>query len=125
MLSSEKFQKLTALTDHPKFGKLLKQAITNWEKYNPERRTFGVSLGISIYEKSPYNIGCCLVGSALLGKDSSDSHTRADSMRNLYNISEAEFWGLSDGFDNREYGYNIDLEAYEFGERVGKICFEE
>jgi hypothetical protein len=125
MLTQEQKDQLEPLTHHPKYGKLLQEAIKGWEKVNPKTEKFGIYLDNGefklIVEDTPGMTGCCLVGSVMMNKKS-DNEYITDSVINLFRqISENETSGLMSGFDCDEVLFKD--EAYEFGKEINKILF--
>lgn len=124
MLTQEQKVLLEPLTHHPKYGKLLQEAIKGWEEVNPMKEVFGVywyrgefKLDIDYDDGST---GCCLLGSAMLHKKSDDDYV-SNSVRDSFTLNEEETSGLMSGFDGDSVSYPD--EAYEFGLKVNKILF--
>ncbi len=127
MLTQEQKDKLHPLTLHPKFGKLLIEAIKGWENSTPKTQDFGISrfdsdphIMRSTWKLNPNsNKCCCLIGSAILGKDS--SYGIISSAMNNFSLSEKEVNEIINGFD---YLFS-DSEGHNFGNSVSKIIFGE
>lgn len=119
-LTQEQIQKLQPLTQHPKFGKLLQDAIEIWKKENiiPVIKDFGVipyetDLIYIIRDK-----GCCLLGAALVNKPCHKAFF--NTIKEYYNLSISEYDGLWVGFDIEPL-FSEDFEAWKFGKQVHEI----
>lgn len=118
MLTQDRKLKLEPLTHHPKYGKLLIDAMKTWETIYPKQREFGVFRGKDSKWEADYETGCCLIGAAIAEKDSQDDMFLVVTKSFLF--EEKDIWVLSDGFDNHS---NDESEAWLFGKTVSDIVF--
>lgn len=116
MLTENQKSKLEPLTHHEKYGKLLFDAIKTWETIHPKQREFGVFRGKDSKWEADSEIGCCLIGAAITGKDS----TMLIEVSEYFPIEQKDMWRLSDGFDDHS---NNESEAWLFGKTVSDIVF--
>jgi hypothetical protein len=117
MLTQTQKDKLGPLTKHEKYGKLLIDAMKTWETIHPKQREFGVFRGKDSKWEADSEIGCCLIGAAIAGKDSNMLIEVS-----VFSIEQKEMWVLSDGFDDHS---NNESEAWLFGKTVSDIVFEK
>jgi hypothetical protein len=118
MLTKNQKSKLEPLTHHEKYGKLLADAIKTWETVHPKQREFGVFRGTDSKWETDSEIGCCLLGAAVAGKDSRNNMFM--SLIKSFSLEEKDIWPISDGFD----GHSDDKsEAWLFGKTVSDIVF--
>lgn len=126
MLTPEQINKLQTLTSHPKFGKLLIDAIIIWMYAIPKRETWGVidHSDSNLVELTKENC-CCLIGAASVGKPNQNIR---DLISDYFEISFEDYASLMCGFDgDRDLygGYHHDDDAYSFGRNVARIVFSE
>lgn len=129
MLTQSQLDKLNSLTQHPKFGKLLLDAIENWKQIKPGRLDYGISSKL-LDDGSDIFIGdkfkCCLIGASLIGKTCNwtKRETTHEHCVKYFGISEDEVISLISGFDrSRDRAPSASKEAYEFGYKVSEIIF--
>jgi len=134
MLTEEQKIKLEPLTQHPKYGQLLTDAMKTWEFTTPKKQTSGITKFKINLKKESIQIGqwkldtaddncCCLVGAFLLGKDSTED--MIGSASNAMNISRIEVWKLIDGFDETISLSDTKSETYQFAKSVSQCLFGE
>lgn len=134
MLTEIQKSKLEPLTHHPKYGKLLIDAMKTWDFTTPSQNTIGITRWesdrftddvIPVYKwkiDEGYNNCCCLVGAFLLGKDS--HHDVWDSISISFNISRSNVRQLIDGFDGVINSVDSNHEGYQFAKSVSQCLFE-
>ena len=120
MLTEIQKLKLEPLTHHEKYGKLLINAMKTWETIHPKQREFGVFRGKDSKWEADSEIGCCLIGAAITGKNS--RHERICTAIKYFSLDRKDMWSLSDGFDDHSTN---DSEAWLFGKTVSDILFEK
>lgn len=118
MLTPTQIKKLEPLTKHPRFGKLLIEAIKGWKHTTPRKGLFGIELGLKRYISSEKK--CCLLGAALINKHRKDNFGVKFDIIKRFNITEPEIDSLIDGFDDRNLLIE-DRKAFEFAAKVRKI----
>jgi len=130
MLTQEQKDKLSEFTNHPKFGKLLQNAILIWDlpKVNPTYSRFGITIEDSVWKVKSLGKSCCLLGASLVGKESVDSEinsmwTITKAAKDSYSILENEARDLIQGFDCFRKIPSNESEAFIFGNTIGKILF--
>lgn len=123
MLTQEQIEKLEPLTLHPKYGKLLKSAISSWKKCKPESRHFGVIKKDNKFCRDKNWKGCCLIGASLLNKKA-DEDILGSAVKK-YKLDEIkEVWDLVYGFDglSKDTALHIKYEeAYDFSKKVKEV----
>jgi len=117
MLTQEQKDQLEPLTKHEKFGKLLIEAIKTWETIKPSRRIWGLLKNKNVWELSSNNC-CCLIGAALIGKESKVDNYISSTSDN-YELSFDVIEDLVSGFDKSIY--DTGSEACNFGKAVSDI----
>lgn len=134
MLTEEQKIKLEPLTHHPKYGKLLIDAMKTWDFTTPSQNTIGITRWesdrfsddvIPLYKwkiDESYNNCCCLVGASLLGKDS--HHNLKVSILISFDISRSDVKQLIDGFDGVIDFVDSNHEGYKFAKLVSQCLFE-
>lgn len=107
MLTREQLDKLQPLVRHPKYGALLKAAITSWEKIKPSSDRMGILPKRGKFIRRDSNT-CCLIGASvwkkkyLVSEDCSQEGPYFAACSREFNISSfEEFRSLIDGFDGR------------------------
>lgn len=122
MLTDQQIEKLKPLCNHPRFGKLLSDAIKVWKEPDVQIscKGFGVYLNLSeVYSFDNDNKQCCLIGAAILGKS---SHVSMKVFCNMeYSMSEQDYDDLWLGFDSRTDLKINDYEVWKFGYNVRQI----
>ena len=108
MLTQDQKNQLNPLTLHPKFGRLLTEAIKTWETMTPKQRTF--------CDDTMNN--CCLVGASVL-----NDYILSSNWKSAVTLASEKFTGyevvtVSDGFDNEP---SYEDEGYNFGKAVSDI----
>lgn len=130
MLTQDQKNQLEPLTLHPRFGKLLTEAIKAWEVSSPKKGAYGVFFnsdekGYRFSDEK--NHCCCLIGAALYRLQSPiEEGCYSSDATSTYDICENEMTGLINGFDTDENQYGegkLYTEAYNFGLSVSNICF--
>ncbi len=124
MLTQDQKDKLEPLTRHEKYGKLLQEAIKGWEKVNPAKKRYGIYHKVSKFEldvENPFVTGCCLLGAAMLLKNSDTDYVLDSVLKTFPEISDDEACELMSGFDADDPLYRT--EAFNFGLEVSKILF--
>ncbi len=137
MLTQSQKEKLRPFTLHPKFGKLLIEAMNVWETAIPYQRGYGITswsflgheqtfVATAKYRFDDRNDNkCCLIGACLVGKAVDESMSMEGSVNEYFNLQYDETRALIHGFDevlNSVYG---DSEGYIFANQVAKIIFHE
>lgn len=117
MLTQDQKLKLEPLTHHEKYGKLLIDAMKTWENFYPKQREFGVFRGKESKWEA-YENGCCLIGAAIVGKDS--HYDRCTAVMKSFLFEEKDIWTLTNGFDGH---CDNESEAWLFGKTVSDIVF--
>lgn len=133
MLTENQKANLLKLTDHPKFGKLLIDAIETWNREDilPWKRKYGIEFVNYRFEKIKWHgpSPCCLVGSALLEKDLIHESKRYEiseamffALMKFYNINHDEANALIDGFDGvNDSGFKLLYpETFKFANDVAR-----
>lgn len=131
VLTKEKIEKLKKLEGNEKFINLLNEAINSWQIYPPIKRKYGImrSLGEYIISFTNKSLGCCMLGAALIGKQS-DATGIIRFVMEYFKLSELQVFGLIRGFDQESsheiYLNRLDyMEAYKFSNQVSQIVFDE
>lgn len=107
----EKLEKIIAEQKYPpKYLKLLSHSIQGWEKSIPTMCRFGIVPFENIYFSD--SGGCCLLGSALIGKRRQIDYNR--SLFAYFNIDDMERCSIIDGFDG-DINIHRNHIVYEFG----------
>jgi hypothetical protein len=127
MITEEQKNQLEILTRHERYGQLLIDAIKSWEKINPEQETYGVSRW-NTHIKSEWQgdinwDGCCLVGASIIGKSNHDAYL--EEVMTSFNLKLIECLSLAYGFDGSDKRDDVCNEAYDFGNQVAKILFND
>lgn len=137
MLTQFQKEKLRPFTLHPKFGKLLIDAINVWETAIPNQGRYGITRWLflgheqSFVAAAKYRFDdrndnkCCLIGACLVNKAVDESISMEGSVNEYFNIKHDEMRALIHGFDeelNSTYG---NSEGYDFANQVAKIIFHE
>lgn len=139
MLTQEQLKRLYPLCDHPRFGKILDDAIQIWkkEKVQPKREIFGIEFKNKFFEldeeikliNDVYY--CCLLGAAMIGKENKLLDNKNIVNRNVefykkcaeyYNLTELEIVHIINGFDNPEDFIKPD-EFYNDAEKFGNDVY--
>lgn len=136
MLTEIQLKNLEPLTKHPKYGKLLCDAIEVWKTENvyPITRRFGIAKNVftNTYcqeSNEGSNQYCCLIGAAITGKEVAlkfplvIAGIREVVLKN-FQISYEEMINLFQGFDCVN-NFGLTNESYEFGKAVHLIVFKE
>lgn len=126
MLTQEQLEKLEPLTQHPKYGKLLSDAIEVWKKENatPTKGTWGIIDDWEVQFNSDGTGRYCLIGAGLLDKLVVD-HSKIATVSNYFKLDNLDFDLIVWGFDNvRVYDEFQNHDAYQFGLAVSKILFD-
>lgn len=127
MLTQDQKDKLEPLTLHPRFGKLLKEAMKTWESATPKRATWGATRFddkcnlLDKWELRKNSNECCLVGASIIGKNLTENDI-IESANNYFKL-DGDAWDLVCGFDcsdNLEFSH----EAGKFGKKVTDILFK-
>ena len=126
MLTQDQLIQLQPFTQHPRYGKLLSDAIEIWKQENVKPVWGGFGIRTDETFQKPFMFEnkvpqCCLVGAALIGK--TPTFSRKDTICHLYDISSDEYDDLWLGFDN-DGGY-INHDAWEFANKVRDIINPE
>ena len=121
MLTTQQLLDLDPLCQHPKFGKLLKDAIEIWKvsDISPMPRHFGIDTKSNTYILD-YLRQCCIIGACVVNKPSNISIF--ETIRNNYNIEGKEYDCIISGFENYTHSTE-NKQAYEFGKNVRKALF--
>jgi len=103
-LTSEKIEKLLVLKEnfqHEKLKEILSRAIENWKNVPVARYTFGTirNLFSGKIEFLNNEIGCCLIGSSILGMTTNKSF---DYMPDLLSLSDDEIDIITLAFDGEK-----------------------
>lgn len=125
MLTENQKSKLEPLTHHPKFGKLLIEAMKTWEISTPKQKTWGTTRFdkhynlLAKWELS--NQCCCLVGASMVGK----TLTENDIIASVDKYFELDYtaWDLVGGFDSSD-DFEFSTDAGNFGKQVADILFK-
>lgn len=125
MLTKEQEKQLKSLTNHKKFGKLLKAAILGWKKTEPTAKTFGLIFKENKFVADYRNVSC-LLGAALLNKKAKTDYNMTESYslecQKRYSLNAKEIRGLTSGFDNRPYDKQVaNRYSFLFAQKVRKI----
>ena len=125
MLTQDQKDKLEPLTLHPRFGKLLKEAMKTWESATPKRATWGATRfddNCNLLDKwEVMGDCCCLVGASMVGKALTEKDV-IESTNDYFKL-DGDAWDLVCGFDcsdNLEFSH----EAGKFGKQVADILFK-
>lgn len=116
MLTQNQINNLELLSNHPKYGSILRDALNTWkrEDVNPGYNGFGIDTSdFEVYVVSSKQT-CCLLGAALIGQKRLQGFV--ETLEFLYKISYEEFRSLWHGFDKLDDKKSCLKEAYEFGE---------
>src|SRR5574338_959569 len=131
MITENQIEKLKPLTEHPRFGKLLLNAIENWKLVKPNIGAFGIrpiykkESDFFVWKEDNTNYGCCLIGSSLINITNKNAASQFDLCELKYNLTDSEVYGLIIGFDNIHIrNVEFDQKAYEFGKKVNEIIFK-
>lgn len=139
MLTENQLEQLKPLCNHPRYGKLLSDAIEIWKEKNvsPALHTYGITVDI-IYSCFKYMNSdapsCCLIGATMCNRNIhqeidysvSDELVIQTKCSQVYNLSLQEIEDLVAGFDNEPFSFNrncFDSEAYNFAVDVRKIVY--
>lgn len=125
MLTQEQKDKLESFTKHPKFGKLLVDAIITWEEINPAIDEYGVKVdfsdkGLIVKDRTK---GCCLIGASVLNKISFD-YSIDRTARKYFELSNSDVEEIIDGFDDVYEENRVNSEAYRFARNIGQIVLK-
>lgn len=116
MLTENQLIQLQPLTEHPKYGKILQDAIPVWQNVIPILGSFGIS-GFPIFESQ---IGCCLLGAAMVGKENF-SEKWSEITNKYFNLTKEEHHSIQYGFDGLDKSIATNKDAYFFGKEVSNI----
>lgn len=123
-VSTEQIDKLNKLTIHPNYGRILKNSLENWEKFNliPVTGCFGIDLckllpNTIIVAEHRY---ACLLGAAMIGR------TYNGRFHEILSLTKTDFYYLYMGFDFGDESDNPDFnlskyEAWNFASMIKKI----
>ncbi len=126
MLTLNQKEKLQPLILHPRFGKLLIDAIDTWEVTNPAKGDFGIiesPLNDLWILDSRSSKTCCLIGASLLNK-TAYAGGFSNTAANYFSLPFEEIGNIIAGFDNGSISYGRFPESYEFGKSVSNIVFD-
>lgn len=134
MLTQEQLHRLYPLCDHPRFGKILDDAIQIWikEKVQPKREIFGIEFKSKFFEldeeieliNDTYH--CCLLGAAMVGKENKllDKENVVNRYMEFfkkcaeyYEVTDLEIVRIVNGFDDETITIN-DNDATNFGNAI-------
>ena len=126
MLTQSQKEKLRPFTLHPKFGKLLIEAMNVWETAIPYQGGYGITcwLNDAKYRFDNKNDNkCCLIGACLVSKVAGES--MEESVNEYFNLQHDEMRALIHGFDEEVNSIYDGSEGYIFANQVAKIIFHE
>jgi len=127
MLTQTQKDKLEPLTNHPKFGKLLIEAMKTWEISTPKQKTWGTTRFDKHYNllnkwelMEDSNQCCCLIGASMVGKAMTENDIIA-SVDKYFDL-DSTAWDLVSGFDSSN-DFEFSTDAGNFGKQVADILF--
>lgn len=125
MLTDTQLEKLEPLTKHPRYGKLLNNAIETWKNYGIQKFSYGIFPIADQFQVDSRCKGCCLIGASIVNKKT-DQEIYA-KCASLYELNEKEVGAIIGGFDDLGMiAQNIDpsaKNAYDFGKNVSEMLF--
>ena len=127
MLTQDQKDKLEPLTLHPKFGKLLQEAMKTWETATPKQKTWGATRFDDKYnlldkwELRKDSNECCLIGASMIEKSSTECDI-VESVNDCFKLDDTA-WDLICGFDSSD-NLEFSNEAGKFGKQVADILFK-
>lgn len=136
MLTEPQIEKLRALTVSQRYGKFLEDAIKTWTSgINFLFKDFGIRDCSNGNEGRIFkceNGSCCLIGAALIGKETDGLEGYCDAARKIFN-DDVDFGAVYEGFDDCDNINRIDdfvdtmkeyadsIEDFMFGVKIGRI----
>lgn len=121
MLTQEQLKNLEPFTKHPKYGKLVKDAIIGWKRCKPISDWFGLDFNNcknKFVRNKSYSKGCCLLGASVLNRKT-EYENPIIKVSKKYNMPSSDAWEIVYGFDNLHWVTN-KTEAFQFGNQVRK-----
>jgi hypothetical protein len=137
MLTQSQKEKLRPFTLHPKFGKLLIEAMNVWETAIPYQGGYGITRWLSVGHEQVFvattkyrfddrnDNKCCLIGACLVSKTVDEAMSMEGSVNEYFNLQYDETRALIHGFDEELNSIHSDSEGYVFANQVAKIIFHE
>ena len=144
MLTEKQISLLEPLLLHPKFGKILLDAIESWKQedifpgtkscgidWNSNSKTYKAYKQYKIKKEENQTVEaleqgayCCIIGAASIGKENKDILKKQFLI--YFDISIVEYFSIQKGFDLIPFENNnsqYDFEAYKFGSDVHKALW--
>lgn len=123
MLTEIQLKNLQPLTNHKKYGSLVKAAIIGWKKCKPASGSFGLQQVDGKFKRSSYSKGCCFLGATCVNRKTKSENWITEYFYDKFKITHEEFWDLSDGFETND-NYIKSTSAFKFGQKVRKALGE-